>query len=304
MWNREIALGCLQGLLAEFRQGNIYNAPAAREALERHLREISREWDRRFPGFPEPRYPYSSLRGTYQRGARDRYLRRIILSLLDGEKRTWVGGTVVNPACVYGRHARFLASRLESLKVLGMDINQNYSRFLSWTLLRRSPKNYEFRLDNIFEPAVRLSPVAVVFFGACGSVSDAAMDYAIDTRSPYLVCRTCCHDNIGGNTEIERRSTPLNWSFRLKNFVYTRKRQQGTGEYFSPKYSRDHYPRSETARSASSTDEFMDICQSSVDSDLCRAIIDLDRCLRLQEKGYEVWYRGELFVAQRGEGSA
>ncbi len=41
------------------------------------------------------------------------------------------------------------------------------------------------------------------------------------------------------------------------------------------------------------------IAQNSVDSDIRRSPIDLDRCLFLQENGYDVMYREELFFARR-----
>jgi hypothetical protein len=71
------------------------------------------------------------------------------------------------------------------------------------------------------------------------------------------------------------------------------------GHYFSEKYSQDHYPTSRAARGLSDSHEFLEVSRNSVDSDTCRAIIDLDRYLRLAESQYDVWYKGELFVAQR-----
>jgi hypothetical protein len=35
------------------------------------------------------------------------------------------------------------------------------------------------------------------------------------------------------------------------------------------------------------------------ESDICRSVIVLDRCLFLQENGYDVMYREELFFAHR-----
>ena len=147
------------------------------------------------------------------------------------------------------------------------------------------------------------TPMAVVFFGACGSVSDGAMDYAIESNSPYLICRTCCHDNIGGNTSIVRRLTALNWSFKVKNFAYSKVRTMKEGFYFSEKYSKSQYPRSQAAKNLSNSNEFLEVSRNSVDSDICRAIIDLDRYLRLIESGYNVWYKGELFVARKSPDS-
>jgi len=59
------------------------------------------------------------------------------------------------------------------------------------------------------------------------------------------------------------------------------------------------YPRSEIARSVSTSDEFQAVARHSADSDICRAIIDLDRYLYLVEKGFSVLYQGELFVVER-----
>ena len=69
--------------------------------------------------------------------------------------------------------------------------------------------------------------------------------------------------------------------------------------YFSDKYSQDRYPRSRAAKKLSNSKEFLDVSRNSVDSDICRAVIDLDRYLRLIECGYNVWYKGELFVAEK-----
>ena len=115
------------------------------------------------------------------------------------------------------------------------------------------------------------------------------------------MCRTCCHDNIGGNVSIVKRFNSINRFFRFKNWAYGRMRSKAkyAGYYFSDKYSRNAYPRSETARSVSTSDEFQAVARHSADSDICRAIIDLDRHLYLVEKGFSVVYQGELFVAER-----
>lgn len=298
MNDKEAAVRPFVSLLGAFRSGNIGHRKLEREAVDCHLAELSECWEQRFPGFPAPRSPYASFRGARQRGTRDSYLRTVIISLLAREEQDFAEKIVVNPACVFGRHARHLASRLKSFRVVGTDINPALDRLFRYLMFGRNPENYEFRKDDIFRPELEVKPAAVVFFGACGSVSDAAIDYAINSRASYLMCRTCCHDNIGGNTTIERRFTALNWFFRLKNRYYSKIREKRTGAYFSDRYSREQYPRSEAARELSSSDEFMKISQHSVDSDICRAIIDLDRCLRLAERGYRVWHRGELFVAE------
>ena len=299
--NEQFELGteALAGLLDEFRRGNIANQRREKQALERHLAELGKRWDRQFPGFPQERYAYASARGVWRRGVRDAYLKTIIVRLLEAESDNLPDRTVVNPACVFGRHARDLAGRLRDFKVIATDIFPWSNWLYEQVTLRRSPGNYEFRQDDIFEPKVQARPAAVVFFGACGSLSDAAMDYAIKSSCPYLMCRTYCHDNIGGNTWITRKFTLLNLFFRFKNLSYAWAKKKLKGHYFSVMYSADQYPRSRAARGMSRSDELLELSRNSVDSDICRAIIDLDRFLYLAESGYDVWYKGELFVVIR-----
>ncbi|UCC28761.1 MAG: hypothetical protein JSU86_11225 [Phycisphaerales bacterium] len=295
----EVGVKALAGLLDEFARGNIVDPKLEREGLDRHAKELSDRWDQKFRGFPEKYFPFTSFRGEYYRGKRDEHLKKIITGLVtrhdDAHK------TIVNPACVFGRHTRDLASRLKAFRVIGTDIDPNWNRLYERVRGGRNPENFQFIRDNIFDPQLDVRPTAVVFFGACGSVSDGIIDYAIDSHSAYLMCRTCCHDNIGGNTEITKRFTYLNLFFRFKNWGISRMRgkEKYAGFYFSDRYSRAHYPRSEAARGVSNSDEFLEVSRNSVESDICRAIIDLDRYLRLVEKGYNVWYRGELFVAEK-----
>ena len=295
----EIGLEALTGLLDEFRSGKTTNRRLDGLALEHHLRELSAGWGRRFPGLPRERYPYASLRGVFRRGLRDEYLKKIIENLLEADGLETAGNAIVNPACVFGRHARDIASRLGHFQVIATDIDRRFNWLYERIVWRRNPDNYQFAQDDIFNPKLKAEPIAVVFFGACGSVSDGAIDYAIQTNCPYLICRTCCHDNIGGNTTITKRFNALNWAFRLKNSVYATRREKGGGDYFSPQYSRDRYPQSQAAGVLSNSDEFMEISRNSVDSDVCRSIIDLDRYLHLVEGGYDVLYRAELFVARK-----
>ena len=303
MGNAELNVGleALAGLLSEFGKGNIVDARAERGGLERHARKLSESWDHRFPGFPQHYFPFTSFRGEYYRGKRDEYLKSIIVQLLTAHFDGY--GTIVNPACVFGRHTRDLALRLPTLRVVGTDIFPLWNRIYRVFSRKRDPDNFEFVQDNIFNPRLNVTPMAVVFFGACGSVSDSAIDYAIRSHSPYLMCRTCCHDNIGGNVEIAKRPTLMNWFFRLKNRSFSRMREKEkyADFYFSDKYAWRDYPRSEAGKGVSNSDQFLDVSRHSVDSDICRAIIDLDRFLRLMEHGYNVWYRGELFVAERAD---
>jgi hypothetical protein len=294
-----IATTALAGLLKEFRNGNITDRRAEAEGMERHTQQLSNQWDQRFPGFPDRYFPFSYFTGELTRRVRDAHLKAIIAKLLraysDGT------GTVVNQACVFGKHARDLALALERFSVIGADIDPTWNWIYKRLIPRRDPDNFQFVRDNVFSPALEVKPTAVVFFGACGAVSDGAIDYAIDSGSPYLMCRTCCHDNIGGNTTIVPRFTYLNLFFRFKNkgLRWLRKKRRCAGFYFSDKYSRDHYPRSQAARRVSDSAEFLAVSRNSVESDICRAIIDLDRFLHLVENGYSVMYKGELFVAER-----
>lgn len=292
----EIGLQTLGGLLGEFRAGNVGERGLEKIRLKRHLAELSRRWDQRFPGLPEKPFAYSSFWGMARRGVRDEYLKGIIVRLLEGSEDE--GKTIVNPACVWGRHSRDLARRLGAFRVIGADIQSGWDWLYGHVPWKRTPENYEFRGDDIFNPRIEGDAAAVVFFGACGSLSDAAMDYAIQSNAPYLICRVCCHDNIGGNTDIVNRPGFLNRAFRFKNFLFAWRRERAGGDYFSPKYSAENYPTSHVARNLSSPSEFIEIARNTVGSDICRSIIDLDRYLHLAEAGYDVWYRAEMFIAQ------
>jgi len=277
----EAGLKALVGLLNEFRKGNIANRSVEREVLGRHTRELSERLEQQFPGFPESRFPYASYMGLLLKGRRDAYLKNIIVQLVTAHDAG--NNTIVNPACVIGRHTRDLASRLPRFRVIGTDIDPRMNRIYEHILRGNNPDNFEFIKDNIFEPQLDVTPTAVVFFGACGSVSDGAIDYAIEAKSPYLMCRTCCHHNIGGNTEITHRPRFINWFFRIHNWGLSKMRQKEkyTGFYFSDKYSKEHCPRSDAARGVSNSDEFLEVSRNSADTDICRAIIDLDRYLLL-----------------------
>ena len=293
------ATDALAGLVEEFRQGRIVDVRLEREGMERHARELTAAWDRRFPGFPAQYFPFTSFWGEHHRGKRDAYLRDIIVRLLTerGDGRA----TILNAACVFGRHARAIGARLASARVIATDIDPNWNRLYQFLFRRRTPDNFEFVKDSVFSSRLEVRPTAVVFFGACGAVSDGAMDLAVRTNAPYLMCRTCCHDNIGGNTTVERRPGAINRFFRFKNWAFARmgRQEKYAGFYFSSNYTPAHYPRSDAARGVSDADEFQAVARSTPDSDICRAIIDVDRYLYLAEHGYDVCYQGELFVAER-----
>jgi hypothetical protein len=295
----DAAVAALGGLLEEFRQGRIVGRAAEREGMERHAGPLTASWNARFPGFPSDDFPYTSFRGQHRRGRRDAHLIDVIVRFLAG--RGGLETTIVNVACVFGRHARLLAARLPEARVIGTDIDPRWDRLYRLWRGRRFPANYRFAADDLFRPRLGVRPTAVVFFGACGAVSDAALDYAVDAGADYLMCRTCCHDNIGGNLSLTPRLTYLNAFFWLKNRAYRRLMgvPQYAGYYFSPAYDRAAYPRSAAGRRLSSTDEFLAVARESPESDSCRAIIDLDRYLYLEERGFRVEYQGEMLVAER-----
>jgi len=296
---REEPLAALAGLLDLFRQRQIIAPQAERRGFEQHASSLIARWNSKFPGFPSQYFPYTSFRGQHYRSRRDAYLKDIIVRVLADHSSA--DTVVVNPACVFGHHACDLASRLSRVRVIGTDIDPRWNWIYRVARGCRIPDNYSFVKDNIFAPIVDVQPTAVVFFGACGSVSDAALDYAITSGARYLMCRTCCHDNIGGNLAIVSRFNNVNRFFRFKNWAYGRMRRRAryAGYYFSDKYACNAYPRSEAARSVSTADEFQTVASYSAHSDICRAIIDLDRHLYLVEKGFSVEYQGELFVAER-----
>lgn len=286
-------------LIDVFRQGKIIDPKAEREGMERHTTSLTAAWDKRFPDFPRQYFPYTSFRGQYYRGRRDTYLKDIVVRMLAGHNSE--AETIVNAACVFGRHACYLASRLPRVRIVGADIQPAWH--WAYRIVRgfRFPENYSFVRDNIFAPRLDVRPTAVVFFGACGSVTDGAIDYAINAGARYLMFRTCCHDNIAGNISVIKRFNNVNRFFRLKNWSFGRLIRSGKypDYYFSDKYTRDAYPRSQAASSVTTADDLLEVARYSADSDICRAIIDLDRYLYLLEKGFDVVYQGELFVAER-----
>jgi hypothetical protein len=294
----------MESLLGEFRRGNIADEDRSREerTIRAYLGEHHAAWNRVFSRFPECRYRRRSMGWEWQRGRRDAYLRSLIVS--------WVPGNhtgrrlIVNPATVFGRHARALAARLPSYHVIGADIDHRGNRLyrLISPLFYRGLMNYEFVREDVYQPDLDRRPAAVVFFGACGSVTDGSMDYALATKTPFLICRSCCHDNIGGNTVVVKRPGGVNRFFRFKNYGFRRgraKRLWPYYKYFSDRYQTDDYPRSKLAREFMDSETLRDVARNSADSDVCRFLIDLDRCQFLDENGYDVMYRDELFFAHR-----
>ena len=292
-------MGPMQSLLSEFRRGNIADKDRVQEAsaIQSHLGEHYEAWDRVFPAFPECPWKRRTLTWEYHRGRRDAYLKRLIVAHVGGHDDG--NRLIINPAAVLGRHARSLAHELPAYEVVGMDIEplgDRLYRFVSFWKYHKL-KNYRFVRESIFEPDLERRPAAVVFFGACGSVTDGCMDYAVAVNSPLLICRSCCHENIGGNTAIVRRATPVNWFFVWKNRWFATIERRRKGFYFSDRYLKGAYPRSQAAREIMDSETIIAIARNSPDSDICRSIIDLDRCLFLRENGYDVMYREELFFA-------
>ncbi len=296
----------LESLLGEFRHGTIADKDRTHEdaVIRSNLSEQHAAWDRVFPRFPD--CPWKRRTGTWEhnRGKRDAYLQRLLVMHVRGDESE--SRTIVNPATVFGRHARALARELPDHEVIGTDMEPGFNRLYRLVSWRKYPnlENYTFVRESIFDPDLERRPVAVTFFGACGSVTDGCMDYAIGVESPFLICRSCCHDNIGGNTEIVRRPNNLNRFFAWKNRIFARIKEKNNGLYFSERHTKDAYPRSRTARAVMDSDTIIDVARNSVDSDICRSLIDLDRCLFLQENGYDVLYREELFFAHRRPSTA
>ena len=197
-------LAPLESLLSEYRRGNIADKDRRLEdaVIRSHLSEQHAAWDRVFPQFPVLPGKRRSITWEYYRGRRDAYLMRLVLDALQAEEPE--NHTIVNPAAVFGRHARWLAKNLPAFSVIATDIDPNWDRLYRLTCFWKYPamKNYSFLRENVFEPNLERSPAAVTFFGACGSVTDGCIDYAIASGAPLLIFRSCCHDNIAGNSEI------------------------------------------------------------------------------------------------------
>ena len=295
-------VGPLESLLAEFRRGNIADRDRVQEAsaIQSHLGEHRKAWDLVFPRFPECPWRRRTITWECHRGRRDAYLRHLIVTHVPQSDT----GTrlIVNPATVTGVHARWLAHKLPTYEVVGTDIDPRWNRVYRFACFweYRHLKNFRFVRESIFKPDLNRHPAAVIFFGACGSVTDACMDYALAVNSPFLICRSCCHDNIGGNTEIvRRRGRPVNDFFAWKNHWFAKYKKEGNGFYFADRYGKDAYPRSKAAREMLDSETIIAVARNTPESDICRSVIDLDRCLLLQENGYDVMYREELFFAHR-----
>ncbi|MCC6323446.1 hypothetical protein IT400_01495 [Candidatus Nomurabacteria bacterium] len=287
-----------QQLLLAFRDNSFLDFKKEEKILNENLKTLAFEWDKSFGVFPERKMKNGSFLWKFEKAKRSKHLIKILKGVLNGHRDS----TIVNPACYDGKRARQIALNIPHSKVIACDIdphwNKNQSIFRK-LFFKKEPQNYSFIQDDVFNSQIQSNPEVTVFFGACGSVSDAIMDFAIKEKSTYLVCRICCHENIGGNTVVRKRNSLLNFYFRFKNRSFQKKKESKTGYYFSDTYSKSAYPRSNAIKQISNSEEYEKIAQNSIDSSLCATLIDLDRCCYLIEKGYKVFYNDELFVAQK-----
>ena len=296
-------LSPLESLVDEYRRGNFADADRRLEdgAMLKHFGHIWAIWDSLFAEFPETLRKRRSVMWEYERGRRDDHLLRVIAKHIPEDQSR--GRLIVNPATVFGRHAMTLARDLPDYEVIGSDIDVKPRQLYRLIQSLKYPKllNFRYEIENIFDADLHRRPAAVTFFGACGVVTDGCMDYAIGVESPFLICRSCCHECIGGNTDIARRPSWLWLGFFAKNLSmkWIERTFPGTGFYFSEGHGVEAYPRSKVAQEILDSDTIIEIAQNSYDSDICRSIIDLDRCLFLEENGYDVLYREELFFAHR-----
>jgi hypothetical protein len=210
---------------------------------------------------------------------------------------------VLNHCCVFGRHARVLARRLPHGRVVAADIDSTWERLYrayEAVLFRRPPANYHFIRESVYESAIPDRPFLVCFFGACGSLADAALDLAAGRGAAYVVGRTCCHENIAMNTTLSvRRPSLWNLGHRIKNAVYRRQHRRH-GHYGCERYGPEDYPRSRTARRYLDSAALGQCARHGVDCRVCQTLIDLDRLLHLEEQGFTVLaYRDAMLVARR-----
>ena len=232
------------------------------------------------------------------RRVKDALLKNIIERLCDGRE-----GLIVNPCCVFARHARDIASRLPMTTVAASDIDSTWQSLyglLTAATLQREPANFSFHIDSIYKLHIPRTPLAVCFFGGCGSLTDAALRLAVQAKAEFVVGRACCHENIGGNLEMSTRALTIwNAGHRLKNIVYGYCASR-FGYYFDASAAIESYPLSHTTRGELDSAGMLRCAQHSVDCVLCRLAIDGDRVTFLLENGYSVLgYNENMFVASR-----
>ena len=289
--------GTMDYLLREVQRGRIADRRrlVEEETIATAFAEIFATWDKILPPFPKCRFRRRTLARELAKGRRDAYLRDIIISC--AQLANHPNRLIVNLAAVYGGNARLLARALPQFEVLATDIDPRGDAVFS--VFSKTLKNYRFLSENVYQPNLNRRPYIVVFFGACGSLTDASMQYAIDVNSPFLICRSCCHDNTGGNTDLVPRLTLTNLIASFKNIKFLYYSKKTPGYYFCDWYDKSVYPRSTVAKALINSERFMQIVRNCADSDICRSIIDLDRCLYLVEHDYDVLYREELFFAHK-----
>lgn len=234
------------------------------------------------------------------RGAKDARL-KAALERLCGD----LPGAVVNPCCVFTRHAQDIARRLPAAFVSATDITPTWRRlFRAYTTLRlrKEPSNFRFHVQSVYDIAPPVAPLAVVFLGACGSMTDAAFRLAIRSGARYICGRACCHENIGMNTKMTSfRMTFWSIGHRAKNRIY-RVCADRLGHYGHATAGIDTYPLSRTFRALIDAEGMLRCAQHAVDCRLCRTIIDLDRACFLEESHYTLLAHNEsMFVASAGQ---
>ena len=234
------------------------------------------------------------------RGVKDSRLKGILEKLCAG-----TGGVIANPCCVFARHARDLACRLPMARVEATDVDPTWERiyrFLMAATRRTSPDNFSFRTESVYRSQLAPMPLAVCFFGGCGSLTDAALRLAVQAKARFVVGRACCHENIGRNSQISTRAfTVWNLGHRVKNRVYDFTADR-SGYYFDASAGIETYPISSALRRAITPSGMLGCARHAVDCRLCQFVIDADRVAFLQENAYDVLGYGEnMFVASRSK---
>lgn len=235
------------------------------------------------------------------RGAKDALLKTVIERLCADAP-----GVVLNPCCVFARHGQHIARRLPAATVVASDIVSTWQRLFqvySTLRLRRPPSNFRFDVQSVYDIEPARAPLAVVFFGGCGSMTDAAFRLAVGSHARYIVGRACCHENIGMNTTVTTlKFTPWSIGHRVKNRIY-RVCADRLGHYGHPTATIDTYPLSRTFRALIDSAGMRRCAQHAVDCRLCQTVIDLDRASFLEESGYTLLaYNENMFVAVRQNG--
>ena len=172
--------GVIENLLLEFQQGRIADRKMILEEdiINSAFSGIFSSWNMVFPAFPECRLRRRTVLRELKKGHRDAYLRDIIISC--AQQSDNLNGLIVNTAAVYGGNARLLARVLPRFEILATDIDPRPNTVFCF--FSKIPKNYRFLPEDIYKPNLDRQPFIVVFFGACGSLTDASMQYAIDVN--------------------------------------------------------------------------------------------------------------------------